>query len=262
MGLVRKIGSRSFAYDIFGRLLISTGVVLACFLGIRIAREAVDSQIAHQPNYLVIVSTPVFEIPPATPLPSLTPTPAATATPFPFPTVTPLPTPIPTSIPTATSFSLPAIRISIPKINLNSSIQEISPTEKILSNGQQTFTWEPLAFAVAHYDTSGNPGAGTNIVLSGHNNTLGEVFRYLDRLNPGDQVILFTAENERQYQVQDKYFVPYLGDETNGNAKLLSFIAPQSSEMITIISCWPYETNANRIVIIAVPVSGGGANGQ
>jgi sortase A len=239
MDLVRQIVTRSLVYETLGRLLISAGIVLCCFLGIRLIREEVESQITLQPRYLIIASTPIFELPPATPLPTLTPTPIPTATPLP----------------------LPSIRISIPAINLNTSIKEISPTEKIAYSGESTFMWEPVASAVGHYDTSGNPGGGGNIVLAGHNNTQGEVFRYLNQLNPGDEVILFTEVSEHHYQVQQKSIIPYLGVEKEGDVILQSFAAPQATEMVTLISCWPYATNANRIIIIAVPFSSGDANG-
>jgi sortase A len=250
MDMVRPISSRSLIYQLLGRLLLSSGVVLACFLGIRVTRQEVEKQIADQPNYLIMASTPVFRLPPATPLPTLT------QTPVPTPTATMTPTP------TATPLPSPAIRISIPTIHLNASIKDVSPTEKISANGESRFVWEPVDFAVAHFDTSGNPGGGENIVLTGHNNMAGEVFRYLNNLNPGDEVILFNAVSEFHYQVQQKSIIPYLGVEMEGDAQLLSFAAPQPSERVTLISCWPYATNANRIVVIAVPVPSGAAIGN
>ncbi|RPH62742.1 MAG: sortase [Chloroflexi bacterium] len=238
MGLVRQILTASRVYGILGSFLFSAGIVLGCFLGIRVTREAVDSRISHDSIYLIITSTPAFDFPPATPLPTLAPTPIPTATPIP----------------------LPAIRLSIPAINLNTSIKEIAPTEKISWNGERYLVWEPVTYAVAHYDTSGNPGMGKNIVLTGHNNTLGEVFRDLNKLNPGDELILFTGTTEFYYQVQQKTIVPYLGFEAEGDATLQYYAAPQLAEMVTIISCWPYATNANRIIVIAVPLPGGDQN--
>jgi hypothetical protein len=70
--MVRPKIDFSVIYQILGRLLLSSGVILACFLGVRLTRQEVDKQIADQPNYLVMVSTPVFKLPPATPLPTLT----------------------------------------------------------------------------------------------------------------------------------------------------------------------------------------------
>lgn len=250
MEMAPQLATRSIVYEVVGRFLFSSGLVLASFLGIRITREAVDGRIAHQPNYLVIASTPVFELPPATPLPTLTQTPL------------PTPTPTQTPLPTATPLPLPAIRLSIPAIRLNTRIQEISPTEKRAWNGESMLVWEPLAYAVGHYDTSGSPGGGGNIVLAGHNNTLGEVFRQLNDLNPGDEVILFNELKEFHYQVQQKMIIPYLGVERTGEAQIQALTAPKPAEMVTLISCWPYATNANRIVVIAVPAPGGDSRGN
>jgi LPXTG-site transpeptidase (sortase) family protein len=226
-------------YDFLGRLLLSTGVVLGSVLGLHFTRERLESQIAQAPRYLSIDSTPVFQLPPATPLPTFTPTPIPTATPLP----------------------LPATRLSIPAINLNIRIEETSPKLQKLPNGQSSYIWDPPAYAVGHYDSSGNPGEGRNIVFHGHNNTLGEVFRDLNKLSPGDQIILLTDAGEFYYQVQEKMIIPYAGVEEQANAQIWALTAPQSSERVTLISCWPYATYTNRIVIIAVPVSGGGGIG-
>ena len=219
--------------------MLSTGVVLGCVLSLRFTRESLESQIAGQPSYLRVDSTPVFQLPPATPLPTLTPTPMPTATPLP----------------------LPATRLSIPAIALNVSIQETSPKLQQSPNGQSFYIWDPPAYAVGHYDSSGNPGEGRNIVFEGHNNTLGEVFRDLNKLSPGDQIILLTDISEFYYQVQEKLIIPYVGAEAQANAQIQTLTAPQSEETVTLISCWPYATYTNRIVIIAHPVPGGGGTG-
>ncbi len=228
-------------YEIAGKVLSSAGIILACYLGIHLTREMIDDRLEQKSAYLLIASTPGFEFPAATALPTLTPTP----------------------LPTAKPPSLPPIRLSIPRIDLNISIQEISPVEEVTANGETKLTWGPIpASAVGRYDSSGKPGEGRNIVLLGHNKTLGEVFRYLDRLKPGDEVILYTEQQEFHYQVQKKYLIPYLGVEEEGDRKLQLFAAPQSQEMITMISCWPYATNANRIVVIAVPADDGDQHGN
>jgi sortase A len=161
-------------------------------------------------------------------------------------------------VPTATPLPLPAIRLSIPAINLNVSIKETSPKLQTSSNGQNYFMWDPPVNAAGHYDSSGNPGEGRNIVLDGHNNTLGEVFRDLNKLTTGDQIILLTNAGEFYYQVLDKIIIPYVGSEAKADQQIQSLTASQSSEQVTLISCWPYTTFTHRIVVIAVPVPGGG----
>jgi len=211
--------------------MLAIGIGLGCLLGLHLTRVKADDWISQQPTYLLIADTPIIELPPATPIP------------------TPTATPTPTALPPPP----PAIRLSIPEIDLNSSIIEVSPLEIFDSSGQMASVWDSAAYAVGHYETSGNPGGGRNIVLAGHNNTLGEVFRYLDRLTPGDGLILYTEDREFDYVVQKKYIIPFVGDEDTGNAQLQAYSAPQSTEMVTLISCWPYATNANRIVVVALP---------
>lgn len=232
-------------YDFAGRLLISTGVVLGCLLGLRFTRESLDSQIASQPHYLRIDSTPVFQLPAATALPTqtLTPMPTATPTSTPSPTATPLP--------------LPATRLSIPALGLNTSVVESYPKEQ----GDGSFIWDPPNYAAGHYNSSGNPGEGRNIVFLGHNNIYGEVFRDLNKLIPGDEIVLLTDASEFHYQVQQKVIIPYVGHEAEANLQIGEMSAPQSSEMVTLISCWPYTTYTSRIVIVAVPLFGEGTNG-
>ena len=225
---------------------------MGCLLGLRFARESLENQIAQQPRYLSIDSTPVFQIPPATPLPTLTPTPLPTLTSTPLPTLTP------------TLLPLPATRLSIPAIDLNVSIEETAPKLQTSANGQSFYIWDPPAYAAGHYNSSGNPGEGRNIIFDGHNNTLGEVFRDLNKLAPGDQIILLTDTSEFYYHVQEKMIIPYVGVEEEANTQLQALTAPQSAERLTLISCWPYATFTNRIVIIAIPVavSGGGGIGD
>ena len=243
--LVRPEQRSARIYDLTGRLLISTGAVLGCLLGLRFTRESLDSQIADQPHYLRIDSTPAFQLPAATALPTqtLTPMPTATPTSTPSPTATPLP--------------LPATRLSIPAIGLNTSVVESYPKQQ----RDGSFIWDPPNYAAGHYDSSGNPGEGRNIVFNGHNNMAGEVFRDLNKLIPGDEIILLTDAGEFDYQVQQKIVIPYVGNEAEANLQIGALSAPQSSEMVTLISCWPYSTFTSRIVVVAVPLFGGGVHG-
>lgn len=233
MDMARRLLSRPIAYGVVGSLLLSTGIILGSIIIIRLARASIDAQIEMHTSYLIIAVTPDLQMPPATPLPTFTPSPMPT-----------LPPP-----------ALPAIRLMIPKIGLNVGIEEISPVEHISFNGEKYLSWDPVPYVASHYSTSGAPGEGRNIVFTGHNNMDGEVFRYLDQLTPGEEVILSTLQSQFHYQVEKKFIIPYLGAEEEGNAMLQVYSEPQTSEMVTLISCWPYATNAHRIVIIAVPIT-------
>lgn len=231
----RRLDSFPIIYYWLGRSFFALGMVLGVYVFIHLVRETVDTRIAAQPHYLLIASTPQLDLPPATPLPTFTPTPWPTAAPPPP----------------------PAIRLAIPAIRLNSAIEEVTASLINPQNQELGTVWQTVAFAVGHYDTSGNPGEGRNIVVAGHNNTLGEVFRDLNKLTPGDEVILYTQDREFHYLVEKKYIIPFLGQETDADAKLRALTAPQTSERVTLISCWPYATNASRIIVIAGPTTAG-----
>jgi sortase A len=103
--------------------------------------------------------------------------------------------------------------------------------------------WEQLKKGVAQHIGSPNPGQKGNLVLSAHNDVFGELFRDLDKLKVGDQVILFT--NQRQYV----YVV------TNSQIVLptqVDVMAPTRDATLTLVSCYPYMVDNKRIVISAV----------
>ena len=52
--------------------------------------------------------------------------------------------------------------------------------------------WDQLKKGVGQHIGTTNPGKPGNMVVSAHNDVFGEIFRDLDKLKTGDQIILFT----------------------------------------------------------------------
>jgi len=92
-----------------------------------------------------------------------------------------------------------------------------------------------------------NPGDQGNIVLSAHNDIFGELFRDLDRLKAGDQVILYTNQRAYTYVVSDSKVVEPTQVEVMESTSLPS---------VTLISCYPYLVDNQRIVVSARLQSG------
>lgn len=102
-----------------------------------------------------------------------------TATPLPTPTILPTPTATPTSTPPP--LPQPPVRLAIPKIGVNSPIHPIGV--EVRGNPlNPVITWPKLRTGVAHDRDSSNPGEAGNILLFGHNNYAGQVFRRLSSL--------------------------------------------------------------------------------
>lgn len=134
------------------------------------------------------------------------------------------------NIPIPTPGSQQAIRIQIPAISVDAPV--------VQGDG-----WEQLKKGVAQHIGTPNPGDNGNLVLSGHNDVYGEVFRDLDRLNPGDTIVLFTNRRQYTYVITGTQMVAPTAVEV---------MAPTSDTRVTLISCHPYLVDIHRIVVTAV----------
>ena len=133
------------------------------------------------------------------------------------------PPPIPTPGPQQ------ARRIQIPAIDVDSSIYQ----------GQD---WEKLKKGVGQYIKSATPGQKGNVVLAAHNDIYGEIFRHLDQLQPGDEIIISSERQAYTYVVRETAFVE--PTET-------WVMTPTGHASATLISCYPYLVDNKRIVVFA-----------
>ena len=101
-------------------------------------------------------------------------------------------------------------------------------------------TFEQLKKGVGQYIGSADPGERGNIVLSAHNDVFGEIFRHLDQLQPGDEITVFSNLRSYTYVVEETLVVDPLYVEV---------VAPTTDATITLISCYPYLVNSQRIVV-------------
>lgn len=131
--------------------------------------------------------------------------------------------PVPTAAPDQ------AVRIQIPALSIDAPI--------VQGDG-----WEQLKKGVGQNIGSSNPGQDGNVVLSAHNDVYGEIFRYLDRLAPGDQVIVYTQQRQYTYVVDRTILVEPTAVEV---------MASTGTPTVTLISCYPYLVNKQRIVVFA-----------
>ncbi len=131
--------------------------------------------------------------------------------------------PIPTAAPDQ------AIRIQIPAINIDAPV--------VQGDG-----WEQLKKGVGQNVGSSNPGQSGNVILSAHNDVYGELFRFLDKLQPGDQVVLYTQQRQYVYVVDRTALVEPTAVEV---------MASTGSPTVTLISCYPYLVDKQRIVVFA-----------
>lgn len=139
------------------------------------------------------------------------------------------------------------VRIAAPSIKLDTKVYEVYATKK----GE----WEVAEYAAGHHYNSKNPGEGGNIVLSGHNNWKGEVFRYLELFKPGDIIQVWTQDGkEYKYQVAETRKLLEKGATYAQRLENGKVMEQTPYEQLTLISCWPYVSYTHRLIVVAKPV--------
>jgi len=192
------------------------------------------------------------EVAAALELPTLTPTPLITAVVLPSghtPPTSPggarpndaeIPEHLRPLVQSLPSFDLPtpspeqAVRIQIPAIGVDHPI--------VQGDG-----WEQLKKGVGQHLGTANPGQISNLVLSAHNDIFGEIFRFLDQLSPGDEIVIFTNIRAYTYVITNTLIV---------EPTFVQVMDPTSYSAVTLISCYPYLIDTERIVIQANLVDG------
>lgn len=152
------------------------------------------------------------------------------------------------------------VRLKIPSLSLDVPVVEVSWT-LVSRDGTWQSQWQTAEFAAGHHRNTANPGEIGNMVISGHHNTRGEVFRRVSEIGqpgvafgPGDD-ILVTAEDGQEYaytvikwdRFQEEGATPEQVKEHAG------YLAPTPDATLTLVTCWPYESNTHRVVVVAKP---------
>ena len=125
-------------------------------------------------------------------------------------------------------------RMIIPAINVDAPVV-------------QGVGWDQLKKGIGQVPGTALPGQVGNSVYAAHNDIYGELFRHLDQLKPGDEVRLYTASQEFRYIVREWKIV----EPTE-----VSVMDPTPTATLTLISCYPYLVDTQRIIVFADLVTG------
>jgi sortase A len=108
-----------------------------------------------------------------------------------------------------------------------------------------------LAKGVGHYIGSAMPGEVGNFAIAGHRTTHGAPFWAIDELQPGDPVVIFTADGYYTYRVRSSEIV------RPGAVEVVAPVPDQpgavpTERLLTMTSCHPRYTARQRFVVHAV----------
>ena len=234
-------------------LLLIGGLLTYPYIGSRLATLPIA------PTFTPSSTAVAFPSPSSTP--SLPPTSAITPTPKPPGTRGPPPPPahthVPEPTPSPTPTSAPAfpMRIVIPSIGVDAPVVPIS-WHTITVNGQEQPVWDvPDRYAVGWHETSAPLDTYGNTVLNGHNTTNGEVFRDLYTMGTGDTIVVHSEDTVFTYTVEKVLILPEAGQPLEVRLENARYILPTDDERLTLVTCHPYGSLSNRLIVIAHPIT-------
>lgn len=127
-------------------------------------------------------------------------------------------------------------RIQIPKLGVDTIVVEGT-------------TASALRAGAGHYPDTPLPCEDGNVGIAGHRTTYGKPFANLDRLVPGDTIILQTPIGSCTYEVSKQ---PFIVAPTN-----LSVVADNpTTRELTLTTCHPKHSARQRLIVKATFVSG------
>lgn len=131
----------------------------------------------------------------------------------------------------------------IPKLDVKAPIAQGVSKSKVLDHGMiGHYDGQPVNTAMP-WDKSGN------FAVAAHRNTHGEPFRYINKLVPGDKIVVETATTYYTYQVTST-----LPSTPPSNVDVLKPVPPgsgftQPGRYITLTTCTPEFTSLNRLIV-------------
>jgi Sortase (surface protein transpeptidase) len=92
-----------------------------------------------------------------------------------------------------------------------------------------------------------------NTVISGHHNAFGKVFEHLIDLEVGDEVIMLSGIHEFYYVIVNKMILPEKEESLDRRLQNARWILSSTDERLTLVTCWPANSNSHRLILVAVP---------
>lgn len=145
-------------------------------------------------------------------------------------------------------------RIVISKIKLDAPVI-VTDFNHTNVDGETFGQWQaPNEFAAGWHPDSALLGELGNTVINGHHNAYGEVFGKLVDLNPGDIFSVFAGDKEYKYIIANRMILPERYEDAATRLENARWLARSEDYRLTLVTCWPKETNTHRLILVARPL--------
>jgi len=197
--------------------------------------------------------------------------PVATETASPSPTEPAVEAAAPAAAPAPAERQVP-VRLVIPDLKIDTAVVPMGWRVVETQSGPVS-EWVIPQNEAGHHINSAALGEPGNLVVSGHNNIYGEVFKpislawdndtrvkvddFTDRsdLLNGRTIELYDETGVRyEYVVREFYRLKDTGVSYAQRIANGSYILPTEDTRLTLVTCWPPTNNTHRLILIAEPV--------
>ncbi len=200
---------------------------------------------------------PTFELHPTyTPTETLSPTATGKPASSPIPPATITPTSCPTPSPTPSFTPAPPVRLLIPALDVDVRVVPVS-SYLVEKDGHIMRVWKTADYAAGYHENGAYPGLPGNVVISGHNNIKGSVFRPLSLLGNkgipfprGAKVYLVDAQG-RIYEYEMTELLKVDTRDARARERGRRWLWATRDPVLTLVTCWPPNNNTYRLLIRA-----------
>ncbi|MCB0143992.1 MAG: sortase, partial [Caldilineaceae bacterium] len=146
-------------------------------------------------------------------------------------------------------------RLIIPAIGLDTAVADRGWHAEETTNGLQISAWDDVLDAAGWHKNSALPGRQGNVVISGHNNVYGAVFRDLYLLQPGQTIYIDYGKVQYEYAVASVAINEEADASLAQKAENAAYIQQTDDARLTLITCWPWYGDSHRVFVVANLVS-------
>lgn len=237
-------------------LVIASGVLAYPYVHSRLMRPPLATVVAtsaRSPNAAVSVPSETRATQVLTRVTFQTPESSPTSSPVMVSGLVPTVTPTPNeSGPQRSKVARPT-RVVIPTLGVDGPVVPVSLDEMEVEGQVQAAWGVPDEYAAGWHETSAALGEPDNMVLNGHNTDNGEIFRDLYTLGPGDEIIVYSERVSRTYAVSQTLILPEAGQALEVRLANARYVLPADDERLTLVTCHPYGSLRNRLIVVARP---------
>ena len=164
-----------------------------------------------------------------------------------------------TVAPLAVGAGAPPIRLTIPALGLDVPVEPMGwrVVQDVAGSHSE---WNVVDNAAGHHVNSAYPGEAGNVVMSGHNNIGGSVFKTVCVIGEsgvdfglGDAMIVTDQRGRRfTYSVNGWWRLEERNASIARQEANAAYMQPTDYARLTLVTCWPPWSNTHRVIVTGV----------